>query len=208
RNGDLARTEAVVADSQVRLLAREVLAVVALTGHSQRSGHSSRTGGNQPQVAIALYDDIPSRRHLFDSGQRFHRAKQDCAGDAFALARHVQAVMISINEVDIGEPGGAEHDRIARRLADIGVRSRIVLAQVRFGFDDAYNKRAGGRFSHQQFSKQRPGYATRIAVEEILPQPLDFSNRAWPYTSGFYLCNLQSDLCKPITRSFSDTPAL
>jgi hypothetical protein len=47
------------------------------------------------------------------------------------------------------------------------MRSRVVLAEIRFRFDNSPRQNSAGRFPDQQFPQQRPRHTPRIAIEEL-----------------------------------------
>ena len=59
-----------------------------------------------------LYE-VTSLGHLFDSGEWLKGAEKNASGVAFGLAGDVQAVVIAVDEVDIGMARGAEKDGVA-----------------------------------------------------------------------------------------------
>jgi hypothetical protein len=79
--------------------------------------------------------------HLFKAADGFEGAQEDTSGIAFGQvggsAADVGAVVISINEVDVGVAGRSEENRVARGLAAVGVGTGVEGAEVGLGFDDA-----------------------------------------------------------------------
>jgi hypothetical protein len=75
-------------------------------------------------------------RHFVDSGQRFQGSKENAPRQALRLARHIQAIMIAVDEVHIGMAGRTKYDCIAQSLAGGGMCGGISLAQVSFNFND------------------------------------------------------------------------
>ena len=53
------------------------------------------------------------------------------------LATDVGAVVIAVDEIDVGVAGRTEENRVARGLAVVGMGAGIDGAEVGFGFDDA-----------------------------------------------------------------------
>ena len=109
--------------------------------------------------------DSASVGHLFDAKERFEGAKEYAAGFAFALAGDVQAVVIAVDEVNVGVAGRAEEHGIAGGIAGGGVGSGIVLSEVSFDFDDAGGE-AERAFADEDFAEKLAGYAARVAGEE------------------------------------------
>ena len=88
--------------------------------------------------------NVARRCHLLDAGHRLQGAKQHAAGHAIRQAGNIQAVVIAIDEVHVGETGRTEENGIPRRLACRGVRRRVVLAEIGLGFDDAAGENSAG----------------------------------------------------------------
>src|SRR5208282_3093718 len=104
----------------------------AALGWTAEGGCPYVAGGGRPSP------DYSSRlRHLLDASHRFQRPKQNASGDSVGQAGHIQAVVIAVDEVDVGVTGGTEENGVARRQARRRVRCRIAFAEIRFGFDDA-----------------------------------------------------------------------
>ena len=119
-------------------------------------GQTSGTAGELDQIAGSSKGDISSARHFFDTGNRFEGAEEDRTCFAFGFARDVQAIVIAVDEIHVGEAGGAEEDRGARRVAGGGVGCGVVFSEIGFGFDDS---RGEGRVfgANQNFSQQLAG---------------------------------------------------
>lgn len=104
--------------------------------------------------------------HLFESLKRLGGTEQNCAGEAFPLARDVQAKVGSIDKVNIGKAGGAEHDGIARRESGKGVRSGIFLSEIGFDFNDAGGEECFLIGANEELAEKFAGNAARGAGEE------------------------------------------
>jgi hypothetical protein len=74
--------------------------------------------------------------HFLDTRERFQGTKQDASRQTLRLAGHIQAVVIAIDEVDIGMTRRTEDHCIAQSLAGCGVCGGISLAQISFDFDN------------------------------------------------------------------------
>src|ERR1700680_4335975 len=79
----------------------------------------------------------PGVGHSLESNQRFQGTEQDGARLALALTRHVEAVVVAVDEVNVGVTGRPEQYRRAFRITRGSVSGGIVLAEIGFDFDDA-----------------------------------------------------------------------
>jgi hypothetical protein len=77
--------------------------------------------------------------HGGDSADGFEGAKEDAvaARGSGGLAADVGAVVVSVDEIDVGVAGRSKEDGVARGKSAIGVGGGIVAAKVGFGFHDA-----------------------------------------------------------------------
>src|SRR5260370_7059346 len=70
-------------------------------------------------------------------------------------------------EDHLGGPGGPKRTAFSGRFARRCVRRRIILAEIRFGFDNSSRQNSARRFPDQQLAEQRPRHAPRITIEEL-----------------------------------------
>ena len=103
--------------------------------------------------------------HCLQPGERFERAEQDASGAAFTLAGDIQAIVISVNEIDVGVPRWTEQDGVAQGLAAVGMGCGVFVAEVGFDFDDAGSETRCS-FADKDFSENIAGDAARPAGEE------------------------------------------
>jgi hypothetical protein len=75
--------------------------------------------------------------HCFDSNQRLQGTEQHAARLALRLTRHVEAVVVTVDEVDVGVTGRPEQYRRPAGITRGGVSRRIILAEIGFDFYDA-----------------------------------------------------------------------
>jgi hypothetical protein len=136
-NEDLRRAKTVVADPQAGIWRSEIAAVVVRAGDVKGFGEASGAGREFQEVAWPVDVDSASFGHFFHAGEWFEGAEQDASSFAFRLAGDVEAVVISIDEIDISVAGRAEENGIAHGLTDRGVGGKVILAEISFDFDDA-----------------------------------------------------------------------
>ena len=81
--------------------------------------------------------DAAGLGHFLHAGERFEGAEQNASGTAFGLAGDIEAVVVAVDEVNVGVARRPEQNRGAGGVAGGGVGGGIVLAEVGFDFDDA-----------------------------------------------------------------------
>lgn len=138
--GDLDSTssaEAIVGEPKTGGGRGEVAAIVA--GASDGEGLSEAAGarGELWEIARVVNDYAASTGHLSDSLDRFDGAKKNTAGFAVRFAGNIEAIVVTINEIDVGETRRTEENGIARSATRCGVSGKIVCAEIGFDFDDA-----------------------------------------------------------------------
>ena len=152
---------------------REIASVVASAGDGEGFGQASGAAGEFEQVFIVglfgLIDlEASGFGHFFQAGERFEGAEEDAAGDAVGFAGDVEAVVSSVDEVDIGVAGRAEENGVAEGASGGGVGGGVVFAEVGFDFDDAGGAAAAARafIANQNLAQEFTSYAAGIAREE------------------------------------------
>ena len=73
----------------------------------------------------------------FDAGERFQGAQQNGSGLAFGFAGDVEAVVISVDEVNVGVTRWSEQHCSTGGISGGGVGGGILLSEVGFDFYDA-----------------------------------------------------------------------
>ncbi len=101
--------------------------------------------------------------HGFDSADGFEGAEENASGMAGRLATDVGAVVISVDEIDVGVAGRAEEDGVAKGLSVVGVGAGIDGSQVGFGFDDASGESEGTVAADEKFAEKFAGDGAGIA---------------------------------------------
>ena len=81
--------------------------------------------------------DAASFGHLFDTEKRLQRAEEHAAGLAFPFARNIQAIVISVDEINISVAGRTEEYGVAKSASGGRMGGRVVFAEVGLNFDDA-----------------------------------------------------------------------
>src|SRR5438552_1519391 len=75
---------------------------------------------------IEVFGNVTMLAHRFQAEQRLDRANQDRFSDACALANRVKAVVVAVNEIDIGAAWRAIHNFVALRFAREAMTGRII----------------------------------------------------------------------------------
>ena len=110
--------------------------------------------------------DAAVARHCLLTGNWIESANEDAACVADGFAGDIEAVVDSIDEVDVGVAGGSEDDFVARRTAGGGVRGGIVYAEVGFRFDDAAGQGLICDFADKNFSEEVARYDVGRWIKE------------------------------------------
>lgn len=97
-------------------------------------------------------------------------ANQDAAGLPLWFARNIEAVVNSVDEIDVRVAGRAKYNRIAQRTTCGGVRCGIIDTEVRFGLDDAAREEFAVDLSNEGFAQQSAGDFVRWRVIKIARQ--------------------------------------
>jgi hypothetical protein len=164
--GDGGRGGAVVSDIKAAGGGAEVPGVVALAGDGESLRETPRARGEQTQarwLGIVREGDTSEGSHRIHAGDRLQGAQKDASGLARVLAADVGAVMIAVDEIDIGVAGRAKEDSIAGGLSAVGVGSGVDGAEVGFGFNDA----SGEDSMFPTFAKG--GFAAGYAATDATP---------------------------------------
>ena len=98
----------IFADPQAAGGGGQIAAIVASAGNGESLRQPSRSTGKFKQVFRSVNFGSASLSHFFYARKRFERANQNRPGAAFRLARDVEAVVISVDEVNIGMAGRPE----------------------------------------------------------------------------------------------------
>ena len=110
--------------------------------------------------------DVSRSRHLLDARKGFEPAEKNSSGLPLGFARHVKAIMIAVDEVNIGVSGRTEQDCSAGSVAGGGVGRGIIFSEISLNFDDAGSQAQLSVVPHQHFAKKFSSHAPRIAGEE------------------------------------------
>src|SRR5580658_3300634 len=177
---DVSGAESVVPDPQAGMRRSQIGAVVAGAGDAECFGQASGATGEANQIPRSAHFDFSRPRHLFNAAQRLDCAEQHASSLSVALARHIQAVMIAIDEVNVGVAGRAEQDGSAGGVAGGGVGGGIVFPEVSFDFDDASSEKLLAALAHQHLAEEFASHRPRLASEESASErmksfPIDFT---------------------------------
>jgi len=122
-----------------------------------------------------MHNEPSGMAHFFGACQRLKRAEQDASSLSFPLARHVQTVVVAVDEIHVRESRRPKQNRVASRIAGGGMSGGIVLAKVSFDFHDARGEIQISGPPDQHLSQELPSHAPRITPKE---RALERANRA------------------------------
>src|ERR1700688_5290500 len=108
--------------------------------------------------------------HPRDPLERFGGAQQDGRPRPFTLARHVQTMPRTIDEVDVGVAASQKHRAVALGRTAISMRRRVDLRQICFGLDDASDNPPARLVAHQNLSEQEARQRDRFGGQFGAPQ--------------------------------------
>ena len=114
-------------------VARHEVGAVVRAHDAQRLGELP---GSVREIDVAL-GLRTTRTHLVDAADRLDGTDQHREPLTVLPAHRVAAPVHPVGEVHVEVPGSAEHDLGARRHPAVGVRTRVDVAHVRLGLDDA-----------------------------------------------------------------------
>ena len=158
--------KSIVSNPQAGSRRSEIASVIAGAGDAEGFSQAAWAAGQPNKIARALQHDASCMRHFLDPLKRFERAEKNGTGFAFALARHVEAIVIAVDEINVGVAGRAEQDRIAGGVACGGVGRGIVCSEVGLDFDDAGRQAQLSMAAHQHLAQQLASHPARSAGEE------------------------------------------
>lgn len=92
--------------------------------------------------------------HGVDAGQRLKSADQNAARGAGRLSDDVQALVHSVNEIDISAAGRAEDNSSPFCFTPGRVGRQIVIPQIRLSFDDHARRFAMPQNTSQKAARQ------------------------------------------------------
>ncbi len=160
-------------NSQIGCERRHILSIVVRAGDAERLRQASRSAGEHLACSFRRqlfhWYGSPSC-HQFKAAQRFERANQYASRMAGRQAGHVQAVMVSVDEIDIGVSWRTEQDFIAGCLAGKCVCCGVIAAHVHLDLDDPARDLPALFPSDQDFAQQLTRYLSRVSVIETSGQ--------------------------------------
>ena len=165
-SGDVARAIAIVTDPEATGRRGEIQTVVAGARDAESLAEAAGAAGESGKIAGTVQLDFPGTSHGGNARERLQGTEKDASGLSLGFAGDVQAVVVSVNEINIGVTGRAEQYGIAQGAAGGGVSRRIVEAEVGFDFDDAGGELRGAGFAEQDLAEKLSGYPPGIAGEE------------------------------------------
>jgi len=138
--GDGGRDVAVGGDIEGAGGRAEVAGVVALAGDTEGLGEASGARGEEAKLGGAGRGgegETTEGGHGLEAADGLDGAQKDASGVVRGLATDVGAVMIAVDEIDVGVAGRPEEDGVARGLATVSVSTGVNGSEVGLGFDDA-----------------------------------------------------------------------
>ena len=113
-------------------------------------------------------DGKPARpRHRFDSLERFHGPEKHSTRDSIGETGNIQAVVISIDEINIGVTGRAKQDGIAAGEAGEGMSRGVSRSQVSLDLHDARREKILAVAADENLPQQFPADTARIAIVKV-----------------------------------------
>ncbi len=158
--------KAIVGDPEAGSRRGEIAAIVASPGNAEGLSQAAGAGGELWEIARAVEGYAASAGHLFDSLDRLDGAKENTAGFAFRFTGNIEAIVITVDEIDVGKTGRAEENGIARGATRSGVGGRIILSEISLDFDDAGGKGCVFAGADEKFAEKIAGDAARGTGEE------------------------------------------
>ena len=118
---------------------------------SMAMASASRPG---PRASSVRRCDAAARLHDRHALDRLERAQEHAGADAGALARHVDAKMHAVYQVDVSMAAAQKQRAVAMRYTDVGVTAGVA-GHVGLGFDDASPRAAVGSVAHERLADQK-----------------------------------------------------
>ena len=115
-----------------------------------RNGEREREFPRAAGQVFGLSGCRPAAPHQIKSGDRFQRSDQHAAGPALRFGDQIEALVHTVDEVDVGVAGRSENHAGAIGEAARGMRRQIVAAKVGFGLHDD----AGSASMYQGFAEK------------------------------------------------------
>jgi len=163
---DPSRVEVVVANPQTGGGRGEIARIVAGAGDAEGLRQASGTAGEFGQILRAPEDGFSSVDHVCDAEEGFEGAEENGSGLALAFAGDVEAVVVAVDEINVGVAGRTEQDRGAGSIACESVGRGIVFPQVGFDFDDAGGDGKGAVAADKDLAEKGARYSAGIVCEE------------------------------------------
>jgi len=95
---------------------------------------------------------MPALIHKIETGKRFERANKNAPRLIFAVGNDVEALVHTVDEVDVSASRRAKQNPSALRFSARGMSSQVVEAEIGFGLDDH-----SGRFAVDDHAAQERG---------------------------------------------------
>lgn len=108
--------------------------------------------------------------HFFETDEGFEGAKEHTACNSAGQTRNIQTVVIAVDEVNVGEAGRTEENRITRGFADGGMGSHVLFTEIGLGLDNATGEDATSVAANEKLAQEFTGNDAGIAVEECTGQ--------------------------------------
>ena len=179
RHRDPACAESIVPNPKAACRRGQVAAIVLVPRDPERLAESSRAACQFWTVLRPAQLDPSRRSHFRDSRERFQRAKQDGPCLTVRFAGHIQAIVIAVDEVDIGMAWWPEQYRIAQSAPCGGMCGRIILAEIGFQLNDAGCDAYTVFPPHQDFSEQLSCDPARVTCKKRAFQRLNQARIRW-----------------------------
>src|SRR4029077_20178195 len=192
RNTKFFRSKTIAAKPQAGARRSKIASVIARARDSERFRQAPRAARQFRQVSWGMHDQ-PSRAGPFvHACQRLQRAEQNRARLSLPFARHVQTVVIAVDEIYVGKPRRSKQNEVASRAAGGGVCGRVSLPKISFNFHDTRGEIAIGGPPDKYLPQEFSSYPPRVTPKE---RPFERTNRAnWRFL-GQALKGVGSNYC-------------
>ena len=139
RGSDLLRLPSVVGNLKVGPSRCNVFVIVAVASDGEGFRQAARSGGEKAKLgqAAMFRFEVAGGIHQVDADDRFKGADEQASGVTVWFARNIEAVVKSVNEINVSVAGRSEEHGVTSGQSAIGVSGGIVESEVGFHFDDA-----------------------------------------------------------------------
>ena len=158
--------KAVLADPESGIGRSEIASVIVGAGYPEGLCEASGASGEFWEITRCLGDNSSSSCHFCNTRERFEGAEKYRTCLLLSFTGDVQAVVIAVDEIDVGVARGAKEDCIARSDAGGGVSGGIVFSEVGLDFNDAGCQAQVFAVTNEYLAEEFASHAARSTGEE------------------------------------------